>query len=428
MSCIARPLRRLGAIPLGCALAALLPSPARAGSDVKLFARDSFEFSGDVRFVAVNGEKSWVNGGFGKLRSGSGGDLRAEPQLGNLNLVWKPQFTWSFGAIVVGSIQGGQRTETGLSQAYLTFKPMRGRGIAISGRAGLMWPPASLEHEGADWHVKDSITPSAINSWIGEEVRPAAVEASLATTAGEHKFRATAALFAANDTAATLLTFRGWALHDRTTLAGHRQPLPPLEEPVAFYQAPYTHPLLDVGSGFAKRPGYYAKLAWQPPIPVRFELFRYDNRADPEDVDANMEWGWRTSFNHVGLVGDLGRGAQLKAQALQGRTRMGYREPALRWIDNRFRAAFLLLTRPFGAYGVTARVDAFDTRNRGSDVRDEYDDNGWSAMLAAKRDRAHFTGMVELLHVSSRRDDREEVNVNSRQRQTQLQAQVRMHW
>jgi hypothetical protein len=225
-----------------------------------------------------------------------------------------------------------------------------------------------------------------------------------------------------------LLTFRGWALHDRTTLAGHRQPLPPLEEPVAFYQAPYTHPLLDVGSGFAKRPGYYAKLAWQPPIPVRFELFRYDNRADPEDVDANMEWGWRTSFNHVGLVGDLGRGAQLKAQALQGRTRMGYREPALRWIDNRFRAAFLLLTRPFGAYGVTARVDAFDTRNRGSDVRDEYDDNGWSAMLAAKRDWAHFTGMVELLHVSSRRDDREEVDLKPRQRQTQLQAQVRMHW
>jgi len=428
MSCIARPLRIWGAIPLGCALAALWPTQARAESDLKLFSRGTFELSGDLRFVAVNAEESWVNGGFGKLRSGSDGDLLAEPQLGNLNLVWKPQFTWSLGATIVGSIQGGQRTETGLSQAYLTFKPMRSRGLALSARAGLMWPPVSLEHEGTDWHVKDSITPSAINSWIGEEVRPVAVEANLATTAGENKVRATAALFAANDTAGTLLTFRGWALHDRTTLAGHRQPLPPLEEPVAFYQAPFTHPLLDVGPGFANRPGYYAKLAWQPPAPVRFELFRYDNRANPEDVDANMEWGWRTSFNHVGLVADLGGGTQLKAQALRGRTRMGYREPASRWIDNRFRAAFLLLTRPFGAIGVTARLDAFDTHNQGSDVRDEYDDNGWSAMLAAKRDWDHFSGIVELLQVSSKREDREEAGLKPRQRQTQLQAELRMHW
>ena len=47
-----------------------------------------------------------------------------------------------------------------------------------------MWPPVSLEHEGADWHVQDSITPSAINSWIGEEVRPVALEGTLAANLG----------------------------------------------------------------------------------------------------------------------------------------------------------------------------------------------------------------------------------------------------
>ena len=305
---------------------------------------------------------------------------------------------------------------------------MRSSSLAFSARAGLMWPSVSLEHEGADWHVKDSITPSAINTWIGEEVRPVAAEASISATAGNHKLRATAALMAANDTSGTLLTFRGWALHDRTTLAFHRQPLPPLDEPVAFYQAPYTHPLLDVGPGFAKRPGYYAKLSWQPPIPIRIELFRYDNRTNPEDVDANMEWGWRTAFNHIGLAADLGGGAEFKAQALQGRTRMGYREPTERWIDNRFRSAFVLLTRPFGSIRVTVRADAFDTQNRGSDVGEEYNDSGWSAMIAAKRDWTHFTGLVELLHVSSKREDREEAGLEPRQRQTQLQAEVRMHW
>ena len=414
--------------PLGLRTCRAMGSAGECRQRLTLFTQDSFELSGDVRLVAVDGEKSWVDGGFGKLRSGSDGDLGVRPQLGNANLVWKPQFTWSLGAIVVGSLQGGDRTEAGLSQAYLTFRPMRSTRIAFSARAGLMFPPVSLEHEGADWHVKDSITPSAINSWIGEEVRPVAAEATFAASLGEHKIRATAALMAANDTSGTLLTFRGWALHDRTTLAFRRQPLPPLDKEVAEYQAPFTHPLLDVHGGFARRLGYYAKLSWQPPIPVRIELFRYENRANPQEVDAELEWGWRTWFDHVGLVADLGGGAELKAQALEGRTRMGFVDDGSRWVNNRFRSAFVLLTRPFGTARLTARVDAFDTRNRGSDVGDEYDDTGWAAMLAAKREWEHFTGLVELLHVSSRREDREELGLRPRQRQTELQAEVRMHW
>ena len=148
MGCIARRLRNTGAIPLGCALAALWATPAYA--EARLFTSDAFEISGDVRLVGVDGEKSWVDGGFGKLRSGSDGDFRVQPQLGNLSLVWKPQFSWSLGAVVVGEVQGGQRTDAGLSQAYLTFRPMRSDKLSFSARAGLMWPPVSLEHEGLD--------------------------------------------------------------------------------------------------------------------------------------------------------------------------------------------------------------------------------------------------------------------------------------
>lgn len=242
---------------------------------------DTLELIGDTRLVALDGEKSWVDGGLGKLRSSGGGnDFRVRPQLGNVNLIWQPQFTWSLSATVVGSLQGGERTEAGLSQAYLSFRPMRGEKLAFSARAGLLFPPISLEHEGADWHVRDSITPSAINSWIGEEVRPVALEGTVAADLGQHKLRATAAVMAANDTAGTLLSFRGWALHDRVTLAFRRQPLP-IGDEFAYYQPPFTHPLLDVDRGFARQPGYYAKLAWQLPLAVRFELFRYDNRADP---------------------------------------------------------------------------------------------------------------------------------------------------
>jgi hypothetical protein len=420
-------LRICSALPLGCALAALCAAPAGA-SDLKLFTPHNFELTGDLRLVAVDGPKSWVDGGFGKLRSGSNGDVRVRPQLGNANLIWQPQFTWSLGATVVGSIQGGERTDAGLSQAYLTYKPMRSSKLAFSGRAGLMWPPVSLEHEGADWHVSDSITPSAINSWIGEEVRPAALEGTIGAEIGRETIHPTAAITAANDTAGTLLTFRGWALHDRTTLAFRRQPLPPLDYDVREFQAPFTHPLIDLHSGFAHRPGYYAKLAWAPPLPVRFELFRYDNRANPEDVNAHLEWGWRTTFNHVGAVADLGSGTELKVQALSGQTRMGYAMDGHRWVDNRFRSAFAMVTHAFGPIGIAARAEAFDTRNRGSIIADEYDEHGWAAMVAGKRDWGRFTGLLELLHVASRREQVEDAGLNPRQHQTQLQADLRMRW
>ena len=428
MACAVRRLRIGSALPLGCALAALWAAPA-AASDLVLFSPATFEVSGDIRLVAVGGEKSWIEGGFGKLRSGSDGDLRVQPQLGNANLVWQPQFSWSLSAVVVGSMQGGQRTQAGLSQAYLTFRPMRSAsGTSFSARAGLMWPPVSLEHEGADWHVADSITPSAINSWIGEEVRPVAIEGTLAASPGDNKVRVTAALFAANDTSGTLLTFRGWALHDRTTLAFNRQPLPPLDGEIAEYQAPFTHPLIDLDDGFAHRPGYYAKASWQPPVPVRLELFHYDNRAEPEDFNMDNEWGWRTSFTNLGAVASLGAGTSLKAQALTGHTRMGFPEDGRRWVDNRFRSAFAMLVHSFGPFGVAARAEGFDTRNRGSVVDDDYDETGWSAMVCGRRDWAQFTALVELLHVSSRREDREDVGLDQRQRQTQLQAELRMHW
>jgi len=418
------------AVPLGCAAAALWASRASAESDARIFTPDTLTLSGDVRAVGVGGDESWVDGGFGKLRSGGGsdGDFHVEPELGNVTLAWQPQFTFALGATVVAAVQGGERTEGGLSEAYLTFRPMRSADVAWSARAGLMWPPVSLEHEGADWHVRDSITPSAINSWIGEEVRPAAIEGSVSANLGNHKLRATAALFAANDTAGTLLTFRGWALHDRTTLAFNRWTLPPLGPEFSGVQAPFTHPLIDLHAGFAHRPGYYAKLAWQPPVPVRIELFHYDNRADPEDVNLDHEWGWRTRFDNVGLVAELGGGAELRAQGISGRTRMGYLEDGTRWIDNRFRSVFVLLTKPVGPFGLAVRGEAFGTRNRGSWWAGEYDEHGWSAMISARRSWGPLTALVELLHVSSDSPARENAGEAPRQRQTQVQTQLRMRW
>ena len=403
-------------------------APAFA-ADADILSRETISVTGIASLAATDGEESWVDRGFGKLAtSGSGSELRVRPLLTDANLIWQPRLSWALSAMVVGTFQGGERNEAGLSEAFLTYKPMGSASTRLSARAGLMWPPVSLEHEGADWHVRDSITPSAINSWIGEEVKPVALEGTVVTSLGEHKLSATMALFAANDTAGTLLTFRGWALHNRRTLAFNRQPLPPFEQEYEGYQAHFTHPLLDVAPGFAKRPGYYAKLAWQPPVPVRLELFRYDNRADPEAVNADVEWGWRTHFNHLGIAGQVA-GGEVKVQAIEGRTRMGFvEEGGSRWIDMRFRSAFLLVSHPVGKVGFAARLEAFDTRNRGSWWEEEYDEDGWAATLAGKREWGPFTGLVEVVHVASDSPAREHVALPEHQKQTRLQADLRVSW
>ena len=415
--------RLLAGASLACASPALAEGP-------EILSPETLSVTGTVSFAATDGEESWVDGGFGKLStSGGEDDFRVRPLVSEANLIWQPRFNWALSATVVGTFQGGERSEAGISEAYLSYKPMRSSNTRFSARAGLMWPPVSLEHEGADWHVADTITPSAINSWIGEEVRPLALEGTIGTGIGDHKLTATAAVFAANDTAGTLLSFRGWALHNRRTLAFNDQPLPPFEPEEEGYQAPFTHPLLDVGPGFASRPGYYAKLSWQPPAPVRFELLRYDNRAEPTDVNEDIEWGWRTHFNNIGMEGDV-EGMRIRAQAVTGRTRMGFEEPPLgrHWIDMRFRSAFLLVSWPVGKVGIAARIEAFETRNRGSWWNEEYDEDGWAATLAGKRELGPFTGLVELVHVSSENPARDHVQLAPRQKQTRLQADLRLGW
>ena len=75
----------------------------------------------------------------------SGGDgLRFKPQIGEINLAWQPRFSWSLSATVVGTLQGGERPEAGIEQAYVSFRPMRGERHRFSARAGLLWPSVSL--------------------------------------------------------------------------------------------------------------------------------------------------------------------------------------------------------------------------------------------------------------------------------------------
>ena len=391
---------------------------------------------GDVRAVAVDGEASWIDDGFGKLRYGGSdpatpNDLRVKPEFGEAGVVWHPRFGWSLSGTVVALAQGegGHKFDAGLSEAYLSYKTLGGGPVKISARAGLMWPPISLEHSGSNWEVADTATPSAIGSWIGEEVKVVGLELTGKGNLGGHEFAATIAGFNENDTAGALLTFRGWALHDRKALAFGKQPLPPLNEFIEYVQPRYSHPLINIDARVLKRPGFYGKLAWTAPVPLHVEFLHYDNNADPVAVNANLEWGWRTRFDSLGLVADLGGGRELRAQGLSGRTRMGNTIDGINWIDMKFRATYTMLTQRFAHSSVSARLDLFGTRNHGSAVDLDDDEDGWAVTFAAKRELgSKLTAFIEYLHVASDRSARSRASLSPVQSQNQMQMMLRAHW
>jgi hypothetical protein len=403
------------------------PATAYAQSATELFTPETLAAGGDIRIIGVDGDISWLDGGYGKTRfdtDSASRNFRIEPQAVEGDLIWTPRFSWSLGGTVVATAQQGQDHVIDLSEAFLTYKPLLAGGAKLVARAGLFWPPVSLEHTGPEWRVRDTITPSAINSWIGDEVKVGGVEAQVTRSIGGGRIGVTAAIFGLNDTAGTLIAFRGWALHDQKAVAFGLQPLPPLNPFFAFdVQARRTRPVIELDN----RPGFYAKLDWAPNAWLDLQAFHYDNRGDPEAVTPTLQWGWRTRFDNIGAVLTFGDW-QVKAQGMAGRTLMGFAENGRLWVDTSFRSAYAMTTRNFPRGSVSLRAEAFGTTSIGSELGRDWSETGWALTAAGRREIGkNLSVLVEALHVDSRKDAREYLGVAAEQDQTLVQLALRLH-
>ena len=144
----------------------------------------------------------------------AGGGYRGRIELGEAALEWTPRLNWVWSAVIDAGYQPGQEHPIDLYQAYIVFKPVPTSDTRFSARFGFFYPPISLEHDARVWGVTDTITPSAINSWVGEEVKVVGAEATVSRDFAGQSLAATGAVFGYDDTAGTLIAFRGWALHD----------------------------------------------------------------------------------------------------------------------------------------------------------------------------------------------------------------------
>jgi len=397
------------------------------GTDI--LSKNTLSVMVDARLAIANGEQSFVHHGFGKTRfqGTRDGDYRAKFVPAEADIVWEPRFTGSLSANVSAAYQYDHDHRFDLIEAFLNYLPASTANVFFSARAGLMWPEISLEHStGGAWSVVNTITPSTINSWVGEETKVVGVEGTLHVTLGQHQLLATGGVFGFNDTSGTLLSFRGWALHDeKATAFGHFK-LPPLNQFISNIQAEKTRSTIDLD----KQPGYYLRLDWRPPAPFDLNVFYYDNRGDPKAFFPDtLQWGWRTRFWNVGLSADLGPNTKLLAQGMSGSTVMGFKgangQP---WVHTYFRSAYALISQRLDdRTQVTGRVEAFGTREHGSEMSPALnDEDGWALTTAVRHTFSpHLTGFLEALSVRSRRGMRSALGYDPFQAQTVFQASLR---
>jgi hypothetical protein len=394
-----------------------------ARAQVDLFSSEAVHGVADLRLSAADGEPSFTDGGFGKARYGGagGGGYQARLQIAEAALEYTPRLSWDWSAVVDIGYQPGQEHAVDLYQAYLAFKPVPRSATTFSARAGLFYPPISLEHDARVWGLTNMITPSAINSWVGEELKVVGVEGAVTHDFGGSSLAVTGAVFGYDDTSGTLLTFRGWALHDLKSQVHGDFDLPPLSPLDSLVQSPSTYPTLEIDH----RLGYYAKAAWRPRAPFSLEALYYNNRGDGVALTDDLQWAWETHFTSLGAAFSLDDHNRFVVQAVDGRTLFGATQHRL--VDVSFRSAFVLFSHDLGRGVLSARGDVFETEDNAPLPPAPNSEHGWALTGAWRYPlNDHLDLRLEAMRIESTRPARVLAGEAPRQVQDVLQSSLRL--
>jgi hypothetical protein len=309
------------------------------------------------------------------------------------------------------------RSPVGLTEAYLLFRPYPLAGWRLRLKAGGFYAPVSLENRATGWDSPYTISYSAIDSWLGVEVRTIGLEGSLEWlgTRSGHAFDlgVTAGAFGWNDGAGVVLASSGFLLTDRQT--GLFQTIGKPGGPALYEEQPFLE--LD------HRAGVYGGFEARYLDRVVLRVLHYDNRADPTVLDTvSRAIAWNTSFDSAGVRVEGEHGWTAIAQWLKGQTSIAPGGESLSWP---FRAGYALLAKRTGRHTLALRYDRFEVdATGGSDGDGTQSGHAWTACYSFDLDR-HWRFALEWLQVVSNSYNRADDGGAPLLTETQLQLQVR---
>jgi hypothetical protein len=381
-------------------------------SVVPVFGAEAPRLIGVVRVSAgsFDAAPTFLDGGFGKLIDG-GGDGRVESAIGEARLAvdWEMGANW--GLFVHGVARrdagGAGSAGSGLLEAFVERRFGDGEQHLWTVRAGQFFLPASRENVDSLWTSPYTLTLSAMNSWVAEEIRPIGIDVAWRRNfPSDHRLQLAATAFIGNDTSATLLAWRGFSFHDRPTPTGRFVPLPPIERFGEQFPRQSPEGTRAFGSDLDGRPGYAGRARWTAPNDrALIQVTAFLNRGDR--ALHGEEYAWDTDFRWLSAETDLPAGLRLIGEWGTGTSRMGFAPPGGRSeavVDIRFDTYYLLLTRDWGTWRATVRYDDFQVRDRDSTAIDDNREDGraWTLAVLVPIDE-HWRAGVELLDIKADR-------------------------
>ena len=351
---------------------------------------------------------AWPDGGVSKLRITDDGltVLRVFAD-------YRGRLTPTLQARVIADYVDDGSSGVDLTEAYIDWRPIPRSANQQQVRFGAFYPPFSLENGDRGWQSPFTYSYSAINTWLGEEVRPIGAEWSLRRRlGGAHELRAFAAGFYGNDPAGTLLFWRGWSLHDRQSRLHDNLEIPDMpvftNGTVTGLREQTLKPFVETDH----EAGAYAGVEWRYARRALVQLARYDNRADPYSF-ADGQWGWETAFDHLAVQISLPAEIGLVAQAMRGETywvagasQTGTLSPFVMFVEDEFESHFLMLTRKLGsAHRLALRYDTFSiTRPAAAPPLESDSGHAWTFSYRLVPTATRFSGGIEWLRIDSHRD------------------------
>ncbi len=348
----------------------------------------------DMRLITPTAQQGWVQGGLGKFRFGGGENVR----FGEAVLEANADLLDGLSAQVTARAEPTDSSVVDLLDAYLLYAPKSGGDFSWSVKAGAFFPAISLENDDIGWTSPYSLTPSAINSWVGEELRTLGGEASLRwNTGGAGTLAATGALLCCNDEAGILMADRGWGMDDRPTGLFERVRTPDATSRMLHRTVPFTSGMFDE---IDNRLGWYGGLTWELPEGLgKIQALRYSNTGDPAAV-TSRDTAWETKFWSFGARTHVA-GVNLIAQQLSGYTAIevfGTEYPT------KFQSGFLLAFYDWNDIRFSAREDLFQTR--GATAASPFSEDGDAFTAAVSWTGApHLRFTAEIIAMDSRRGE-----------------------
>jgi hypothetical protein len=311
----------------------------------------------DLQYVYSDGKHGWLDRGPDKLRYDEADNDGI--RLGDLGI----GVSYSFNLQSKIEVAAHQYTDpdhtTELTEAYWQYRTLNDGAWRSRYRVGAFYPGFSLENNGPLWTSPYTLKSSAINTWIGEELRILGIEgkwtwAGDAHNRSKHRFSAFASVYLHNDTLGAMMSWRGWSIHDRQTGINGTLPLRDLPIVVLSNHSDEFEPFMEIDD----RPGFYVGGEWAYERKLKLQLAHYDNQAD-DTIRQSDQYGWRTRFSHASLHWRNDQGYELLSQYMIGNTVM-VRDV----VDNDFEAAYVMAVKTWGRNRLALRFDYFRVRDR----------------------------------------------------------------